>query len=102
MLYWPAGVRRSRTRNIHKTINNRKTAQYSRVLQELVRVFIQHSMEEIVWAEGRGLGEDEGVGSGTEVIGIWDRREEKLGKDMGMGTNGGGWRVELKQDELAN
>jgi len=27
-------------------------------------------MEEIVRAVGRGLGQDEGVGSGTEVIGI--------------------------------
>jgi len=30
-------------------------------------------MKEIVGAEGRGLGEDEGVGSGTEVVGIGDR-----------------------------
>jgi len=29
-------------------------------------------MEEIVGAEGRGLGQDEGVGSGTEGIGIKD------------------------------
>jgi len=31
-------------------------------------------MEEIARAEGRGLGQDEGVGSGTEVIGIGNRR----------------------------
>jgi len=41
-------------------------------------------MEEIVGAEGTGLGQDEGVGSGTEVTGIGDRRREKLVKDMGM------------------
>jgi len=34
-------------------------------------------MKEIVGAEGGGLGQDEGVGSGTEVIGIGDRRGEK-------------------------
>jgi len=34
--------------------------------------------------EGRGLGEDVGVGSGTKVIGIGDRKGEKLVKDMGM------------------
>jgi len=40
---------------------------------------------EIVGAEGRGLGQDEGVGSDTEVIGIGDRwGGEKLMKDMGM------------------
>jgi len=31
-------------------------------------------MEEIVGAEGRGFGQDEGVGWGTEVIGIGNRR----------------------------
>jgi len=31
-------------------------------------------MEEIVGADGRGLGQDEEVGSGTEVIRIGDRR----------------------------
>jgi len=41
-------------------------------------------MEEIVRAEGRGLGQDEGVGSETEVIGIGDRRGYKLVKNMGM------------------
>jgi len=35
-------------------------------------------MEEIVGAEGRGLGQDEGVGSGTEVIGIGDRRGRRF------------------------
>jgi len=30
-------------------------------------------MEEIVRAEGRGVGQDEGVGSATEVIGIGNR-----------------------------
>jgi len=39
-------------------------------------------MQEIVGAEGRDLGQDEGMG--TEVIGIGDRRGEKLEKDMGM------------------
>jgi len=41
-------------------------------------------MEEIVRAKGRGLGQDEGVGSVPEVIGIGDSREEKLVKDTGM------------------
>jgi len=41
-------------------------------------------MEEIVGVEGRGLGQDEGVGLGTEFIGIGDSRGEKLVKDMGM------------------
>jgi len=41
-------------------------------------------MEEIVRAEVRGLRQDEGVGSGMEVIGIGDRRGKKLMKDMGM------------------
>jgi len=39
-------------------------------------------MEEIVRAEGRGLGQDEGVGSGTEVIGIGNRRG-KIGEGHG-------------------
>jgi len=54
--------------------NNGITVQYIRVKQELVRVFIQHSMDEIVRAEGRGLGQEEGFGSGTEVISIGNRR----------------------------
>jgi len=41
-------------------------------------------MEDIVGVDSRGLGQDEGVGSGTEVIGIGDRRGEKLMKDMGI------------------
>jgi len=41
-------------------------------------------MEGIVGVKGRGHGQDEGVGSGTEVIGIGDRRGERLVKDMGM------------------
>jgi len=41
-------------------------------------------MEEIIGAKGRGLGQYDGVGSGTEVTGIEDRRGEKLVKGMGM------------------
>jgi len=40
-------------------------------------------MEEIVRAEGRGLEQDEGVGSGTEVTGIGNRRGGAIGEGHG-------------------
>jgi len=45
-------------------------------------------MEEMFCAEGRGLGEDEGVGSGTEVINRYSRQE---GGEIDEG-HGNDWR----------